>query len=97
MKEPIIVTAFWDVGRSKNCEIPRSNERYYKEFAAWARIKNRLIVYTDQYSADTIKKIRSEYGLSEKTEVIVNDIFEVENDILKKMVIVEKNKAISDF
>ena len=50
MKEPIIVTAFWDVGRSENCQFPRSNERYYKEFSEWARIHNRLIVYTDKNS-----------------------------------------------
>ena len=97
MKEPIIVTAFWDVGRSQNCEIPRSNERYYKEFAEWARIKNKLIVYTDKYSVDKIWQIRSEYGLSEKTKVIVNDIFEIENDIFKKMLNVEKKKSFMNF
>ena len=97
MKEPIIVTAFWDVGRSKDCEIPRSNERYYKEFAAWARIKNELIVYTDEYSVDEIKKIRNQYGLGGKTRVIVNDIFKVENDIFNRMLEVEKKKAFTDF
>ena len=97
MKEPIIVTAFWDVGRSKDCEIPRSNERYYKEFAAWARIKNELIVYTDEYSVDEIKKIRNQYGLGGKTRVIVNDIFQVDNDIFNRMLEVEKKKAFTDF
>lgn len=84
MKEPIIVTAFWDVGRSENCEFPRSNERYYAEFAEWARIKNNLIVYTDKYSESRIREIRKKYGLEDKTIVIVHDIFKEEEELLKK-------------
>lgn len=97
MKEPIIVTAFWDVGRSKDCEIPRSNERYYKEFAAWARIKNKLIVYTDKYSYDAIKKIREDYGLAENTQILIVDIFEIEKNIFEKMCEIENNAHFSDF
>lgn len=97
MKEPIIVTAFWDVGRSKKCEIPRSNERYYKEFAEWARIKNRLIVYTDKHSERKIFEIRNQYGLQDRTRIIVNDIFEIEEDLFKKMKEVEKNKSFLQF
>lgn len=97
MKEPIIVTAFWDVGRSENCEFPRSNERYYAEFAEWARIKNNLIVYTDKYSESRIRKIRKKYGLEDKTIVIVHDIFKEEEELLKKMYDVEHNSAFKEF
>lgn len=95
MVEPVIITAFWDVGRGSNCAIPRTNERYYKEFKEWARIKNRLIVYTDEKSAPIIKKIREEYGLIERTTVIVTEnIFEIEPDIYRRMHNVE---AKADF
>lgn len=97
MKEPIIITAFWDVGRADNCEIPRSNERYYTEFAEWARIQNTLIVYTDKYSANRIKQIRKSYGLENKTKVIVNDIFQIEKDIFEKMCVVEEKQSFKDF
>lgn len=97
MREPIIVTAFWDVGRSKDCEIPRTNDRYYREFAEWARIKNRLIVYTDNISSKIIKQIRKEYGLEEKTLVIVNDIYSIEPDIFKRMIKIESDKSFLDY
>lgn len=97
MKEPIIVTAFWDVGRSKNCELPRSNDRYYAEFAEWARIENRLIVYTDSYSEEKIKEIRKNYGLEDKTTIIVSDIFQVEDLLFDKMCKVENDSAFKEF
>lgn len=84
--EPIIITAFWDVGRGDNCLIPRSNEKYYKEFAEWARIRNRMIVYTDQKSKDTIYSIRESYGLEDRTQIIVQEnIFDVEPELYSKM------------
>lgn len=97
MKEPIIVTAFWDVGRATNCEFPRSNERYYAEFAEWARIKNNLIVYTDSYSENKIRMIRRSYGLEEKTIIVVNNIFQVERSLFERMSKVEENNAFKEF
>lgn len=97
MKEPIIVSAFWDVGRSKDCEFPRSNDRYYREFAEWARIQNRLIIYTDKYSKSEIEKIRAEYGLSNQTIVIEIDIFEIEKTIYNKMKLIEQSKDFYKF
>lgn len=97
MKMPIIVTAFWDVGRSENCELPRSNDRYYAEFAEWARIKNKLIVYTDKYSEGKIKNIRRRYGLEDKTIIIVKDIFQEEKLLFEKMCKVEVNSEFKEF
>lgn len=94
--EPIIVTAFWDVGRGNNCSIPRSNERYYKEFEAWARIKNRMIIFTDAKSEEHIRKIRKNYGLEEVTTIIVTpDIYAIQNDIYIKMKKIEKIDSVS--
>lgn len=97
MKQPIIVSAFWDVGRAENCELPRSNERYYKEFEAWARIQNYLIIYTDKYSEERIRSIRKNYGLEEKTKIIVNDVFTLEESTFHKMCAAEANSSFVDF
>lgn len=89
--EPIIVTAFWDVGRGNECLIPRSNEKYYKEFEMWARIKNFLFIYTDEKSADIIYRIRASYNLQDKTKVIVTkNVFDIEKEIYDKLVQIEK-------
>lgn len=94
--EPIIVTAFWDVGRGKNCTIPRSNERYYKEFKEWARIRNKLIVFTDSFSESYIKEIRYAYGLEDRTQIIVcDDIFQLEKDIYQKMIQIEEKNDVA--
>lgn len=96
--EPIIVTAFWDVGRSSDCAIPRSNERYYEEFTAWARIRNKMIVYTDLKSYERIKQIRDMYGLLERTKIIVSDnIFEVESELYRWMKRVEREGKYKKF
>lgn len=90
--EPVIITAFWDVGRGNNCLFPRSNEKYYQEFAAWARIKNQMIVYTDENSAERIRKIRNDYGLLDRTRIIVQkNIFQIEPEIYSKMCEIESN------
>ncbi len=96
--EPVIVTAFWYVGRDRSCAIPRSNERYYKEFASWCRIQNQLIVYTDSISKDRIIDIRKSYGLLEKTIVIeIEDIFAVEHQLFDKMSQVEQKDSFKEF
>lgn len=96
--EPIIITAFWDVGRGKDCKIPRTNERYYNEFAAWAKIRNRMIIYTDAKSQQTIMKVREEYGLLDRTTIfVIEDIFSIENEIYRKMKQIEENSFFKEF
>lgn len=93
--EPVIVTAFWDVGRADNCLLPRSNDKYYKEFSEWARIQNQLIVYTDNISSEKIKEIREQYGLLHRTKVVVmDDVFSVEKEMYDRMKTVQE---IDDF
>ena len=95
--EPIIITAFWDVGRGKDCKIPRTNERYYNEFAAWAKIRNRMIIYTDAKSQQTIMKVREEYGLLDRTTIfVIEDIFSIENEIYRKMKQIEENSFFKE-
>lgn len=96
--EPIIITAFWDVGRGGNCAIPRSNERYYKEFEAWAKIKNKMIIYTDSNSCKVVESIREKYGLLERTKIIeIKNIFEVEQELYLKMKSIEMNENSINF
>ena len=86
-KEVTIVTAFFDIGR-KNFEgqFARSNEKYIDYFKFWARIKNRIIVYTDSATAKEVIKIRKDFGLEEKTIIeIIDDYSNIENDILNNM------------
>lgn len=98
LMEPIIVTAFWDVGRGENCAIPRSNKKYYEEFKLWARIRNYMIIYTDNRSEKVILDIRKKYGLEDKTKVIVcPDIFDIEHEIYEKMQKIEKQKVTCKF
>ena len=45
-RELTIVTGFFDCGRGKHQEQARSNQKYLDFFRKWARIQNKLIVYT---------------------------------------------------
>lgn len=89
--KPVIVTAFWDVGRGDNCQIPRTNERYYLEFEQWARIQNKMIVFTDSDKVEIIRKIRAKFNLQNNTIIIpIDNIFEIENEIYEKMSKIEQ-------
>ena len=86
MNELTIITAFFDIGRNNFKGMPRSNKKYAEYFKFWARIQNKIIVYTDSIMAKEVKKIRKEFGLLEKTEVvIIDDVSKIEPDILTKM------------
>ncbi len=93
MKEPIIVTAFWDVGRGADCLIPRSNQKYYSEFSEWARIKNNMLVFADKQTAEVVKEIRDNYGLLDVTKIVViEDVFQVEPELAEQMNNIQSKK-----
>lgn len=56
MSELTIVTAFFDIGRKNLKDAPRSNQKYAEFFKFWARIKNKIVVYTDSAMAKEVKK-----------------------------------------
>lgn len=100
MGEITLVTDFFDIGRGqdKNEELRRTASKYYDEFKRWARIQNRLIVYTDSKSAETIKAIRAEYGLADKTIIMATDnLFELEGKLLSRMEKASKNRDFLNF
>ena len=84
--EITIVTAFFDIGRKNFNELPRSNDKYLEYFKFWSRMKNKLIIYTDSVMGPKAMKVREEFGLKDKTKlVIIDDISTIDSDLLNKM------------
>ena len=73
MNNTTIVTAFFDIHRGEWKDSRLSNNDYIKHFESWARLKNDLIVYTDEKTAQEVYKIRKKYGLENSTSVVVVD------------------------
>ena len=97
-KDITIVTAFFDIGRKDFKSIPRSNEKYVEYFKFWARIKNNLVVYTDSVMAESVKKVRKEFGLLDKTTVItIDDISVINPEILNRMNKLDNEKTFLSF
>lgn len=101
MKELTLVTAFWDVGRgdsTKGYAHPRTNDRYYNEFKVWARMKNKLIVFTDSQTAEVVRKIRSDFKLSDRTIIhVIDNVFDIEPSLFFRMKAVEQNIGFRNF
>ena len=71
--EPTVVTAFFDLNRGEWQLSSRSIQRYIDAFSVWARMHNKLVVYTNAEVAEQVKHIRAGYGLLDATEIIVID------------------------
>ncbi|MBR2786954.1 MAG: hypothetical protein IKD76_05640 [Clostridia bacterium] len=99
MKEEVtLVTEFFDIGRKDFNLNPRSNEKYLEYFKFWARIKNKLIVYTYKAMADEVRKIREEFGLLDRTIVIeIDDETKLEPEIYKNIEKIAENNYIKDY
>ena len=101
MSEITIVTGFFDIGRGdlvgELSQYTRSNDKYFNYFARWARLKNRLVVYTERTFVERIIQIRRNYGLENNTTVIpIDNIFAVEDDIYSRMKLVEKKSSFRE-
>lgn len=73
MEEITIVTAFFDIGREKWRGFERDNNKYVEYFKFWARMKNKVVVYTDKETAQQVLQIRESFGLKSRTQVVVID------------------------
>ena len=60
-EEITLVTAFFNIGRENFKAIPRSDSIYFKNFEAWARMRNKLIVYTQPQMSSIIMDIRKNF------------------------------------
>ena len=99
MDNIVIVSAFFSIGRDNFKKIPRTNNQYVEYFKRWARIQNELIFFCeDKEFGDVVLDIRDSFGLKEKTKIIVFDnILKLENDLYKKMELIENDKYYQDF
>ena len=98
MNEISIVTAFFDIGRKNWKGFERDNSTYANYFKFWARVKNHLIVYTEPKMAEQVKKIRADYGLLDKTTVIViEDVRKLDEPIYNLICDVLSNKLTVKF
>ena len=73
MQEITIVTAFFDIGRKNIKGFQRDNQTYLNYFKFWARIKNKMIIYTDSKTVDQIAQIRKNFDLLDQTTIIPVD------------------------
>lgn len=98
MDKVTLVTAFFDIGRNEFKAIPRTNEKYLNDFKFWARIRNDLIVFADKAYADAAMKIRADFGLADRTHIVViDDIQAIEPQILERMNSISKNGWFTRF
>ena len=97
MKNITIVTAFFDINRTNmNCK--RTNEQYINAFKFWARIQNKIVVFSDGDTIEKVREIRKEYGLLDKTEtVIIEDYLSIDKELFKSIDDVMKNKQFLDY
>lgn len=94
-----LVSAFYDIGRENFKSFPRSAEKYLEYFKRWARIKNNLIFFcANKAMADKVLSIRADYGLKDKTIIIIKeDIETVDSDLLHKFESIENCNHFKKF
>ena len=83
MGEITLVTDFFDIGRGNetNQVLRKDAEKYLNAFKHWARIQNKLIVYTDSKSAKKVMEIRESFGRGEQTVIIeIDNLFDLEGE-----------------
>lgn len=98
MSDITIVTAYFDIGRGNWNNSERGNNKYINYFKFWARIKNNLIVYTTKEFANEILSIRKDFGLEEKTKVIIVDDYKAfDRDLYNRIEKVMNNDISKTF
>jgi len=81
MSDITIVTAFFDLGRGslptevRGRVLPhhqhRTTDTYFEFFRKQAKIQNDMVVYTTEDCAEKIHNIRKEFGLENRTKIVV--------------------------
>lgn len=92
-KEIQIVTAFFSIGRQDWNGFKRSDDLYFSYFKGWAKLKNRIVVYTDKEELkERVLSFRASIGQEERTTVVlIPDIYEIEPDLYRRMQAVSSN------
>lgn len=98
MNELTIVTAFFDIGRKDFEIISRNNETYIQYFECWARIQNKVVIYTQHPFKDIIMDIRKKYHQEKNTDIIViDDIDSIDSEIYEKYKAIAENGNLEKF
>lgn len=94
MNEITLITAYFNIGRGTWSGYSRNDEKYLSYFAHWARLRNRLVVYTSPDLVDKVKEIRESFGLGDRTTVIpVPDVSAVQPELYQSIRQTMKNKV----
>jgi protein YibB len=80
-----IVTAFFDLGRGslptevRGRVLPhyqhRNNDTYFDYFNKQAKLQNDMVVYTTKDFAEKVHDIRKQYGLENRTKIVIMDSY----------------------
>lgn len=71
-KEITIVSAYFDIGRSKMKNYKRTTQDYFDYFMKWGELKNNFVIFVeDEQVKKQILKFRKSIGLENKTKVII--------------------------
>lgn len=94
MNEITLITAYFNIGRGTWSRYSRNDEKYLSYFAHWARLRNRLVVYTSPDLVDKVKEIRESFGRGDRTTVIsVPDVSAVQPELYQSIRQTMKNKV----
>ena len=86
MSEITIVTAYFDIGRNNWKGFERGTNKYINYFKFWARIQNKVIIYTSPQFVDEIFEIRKQFGLEDKTKIIaIDNMINFDKDLYHKI------------
>lgn len=98
MNEITVVTFFFYLGRKDWDGFERSKNNYMNYFDFWARIRNKLIVYTDKSSAGDILAIRKKYGLENRTIInIIEDYRKIDSEMYESITKATVNNKLKRF
>lgn len=93
-----IVTAFFPLKRESWKGFERPNNKYLEYFEFWARIKNDMIIYTDEETSKYIEEIRKEkYDRHNTKIVIISDWKELDKELYESIKIATKNDINKEF
>lgn len=98
MSDITLVTAYFDIGRGNWKKQTRGNNKYIEYFKFWARLKNNLIIYTTSEFKETIFNIRKNFGLENKTKIIIiNDYTDFDENLYTRIKTVMNNNLSKTF